>query len=104
MGIPARYVSGYLHHEPKNGEKPLPAASHAWGEAWVPTKGWCGFDPTNPVRVTPYHVKLGVGRDYRDVPPTKGVFLGPAREWVTVNVATHLVDPVPGKNGRLAGE
>jgi transglutaminase-like putative cysteine protease len=91
VGIPARYVSGYVHHEPTNGAAPVTAASHAWGEAWIPEHGWRGYDPTNPVEVTPLHVKVAVGRDYRDVPPTKGVFLGPATEWVNVDVATRLI-------------
>lgn len=93
MGIPARYVSGYVHHPRESGDLPVTEASHAWGEAWVPDKGWCGFDPTNPVSATPYHVKVGVGRDYRDVPPTKGVFLGPATERIVAEVATRLLDP-----------
>jgi transglutaminase-like putative cysteine protease len=95
IGIPARYVSGYVHRQPVNGDAPLTAASHAWGEAWIPGQGWRGYDPTNPVEVTPLHVKVAVGRDYRDVPPTKGVFLGPATEWVNVDVATRLVGQTP---------
>jgi transglutaminase-like putative cysteine protease len=91
LGIPARYVSGYVHHEPTNSARSA-AASHAWGEAWIPDAGWRGYDPTNPVGVTPFHVKVAVGRDYRDVPPTKGMFLGPATELIAVQVSTHLVE------------
>jgi transglutaminase-like putative cysteine protease len=97
LGIPARYVSGYVHHEPVNGADPATAASHAWGEAWIPGGGWRGYDPTNPLDVTPFHVKVAVGRDYRDVPPTKGMFLGPATEWVTVKVSTRLIDGNPAR-------
>jgi transglutaminase-like putative cysteine protease len=95
IGIPARYVSGYVHHEPSNDNGPVTAASHAWGEAWIPEKGWRGYDPTNPVAVTPMHVKVAVGRDYRDVPSTKGVFLGPAAEWVNFDVSTRLIGQPP---------
>src|SRR6266567_4251182 len=74
MAIPARYVSGYIHLP---GEK-VALASHAWGEAWVPGTGWIGFDATHPVRTTPHHVRLAVGRDYTDAAPTRGVYVGSA--------------------------
>jgi len=70
MDVPARYVSGYIHTP---GEKVV-AASHAWAEAWVPGRGWIGFDATHPVRTTPHHVRLAVGRDYTDAAPTRGVY------------------------------
>jgi transglutaminase-like putative cysteine protease len=75
MGVPARYVSGYLHTK-RNAEIGEAAAgeSHAWIEAW--TGGWWGFDPTNATEVTQRHVTVGVGRDYRDVPPLKGIYIG----------------------------
>jgi transglutaminase-like putative cysteine protease len=92
LGIPARYVSGYVHHKPANAAGPVAATSHAWGEAWIPGQGWLGYDPTNPMHVTPFHVKIAVGRDYRDVPPTKGVFLGPVTERIVVDVSTRLID------------
>jgi transglutaminase-like putative cysteine protease len=96
MGIAARYVSGYVHRDPATANgAPLVSASHAWGEAWVPGRGWCGYDPTNPLQVTPNHVKVAVGRDYRDVPPTKGVFLGPAFENVAVAVQTRELAALP---------
>lgn len=89
MSIPARYVSGDLHEPVDAGAY---EATHAWPEAWIPGRGWSGFDPTNPVRATPRHVKVAVGRDYRDVAPTKGVFLGPAVETVRVRVQTRLLE------------
>jgi len=87
VGIPARYVSGYIW----NGDGRQEQASHAWGEAWVPGQGWLAFDPTNYTpqsrgRAGEQHVRVAVGRDYRDVPPTRGVFRGAARETLSVEV------------------
>jgi transglutaminase-like putative cysteine protease len=75
MGIPSRYVSGYLHPKSKAaiGETDE-GQSHAWIEAWV--GGWSGYDPTNAIVVGEQHVSVGVGRDYGDVPPLKGVYSG----------------------------
>lgn len=75
MGIPSRYVSGYLH--PKAGAtigETVAGQSHAWIEAW--TGQWWGYDPTNNIAINEQHVSVGVGRDYADVPPLKGVFSG----------------------------
>jgi transglutaminase-like putative cysteine protease len=82
-GVPARYVSGYLHvEEPADGE----GAMHAWVEAYVPNAGWVGFDPTHGLLVDHHYVKVGVGQAYRDVPPTRGVFRGPREHAMTVRV------------------
>jgi len=86
MGVPARYVSGYIHDDRARGAV---AASHAWGEAWVPGKGWVGFDATHPVRVTEHHVRLAVGRDYSDAAPTRGIYVGSAASAMTVSVSTR---------------
>ena len=74
-GIPARYVSGYLHPKPDAavGEK-VKGQSHAWVEWWV--GGWEGYDPTNGVETGVRHVVVGRGREYGDVPPLKGVYAG----------------------------
>ncbi len=72
-GVPCRYVSGYLgpkEHGTVHGE------SHAWVECWFPGLGWRGFDPTNDTEVDERHVRVAVGRDYADVPPSRGVFRG----------------------------
>ncbi|MFE7718966.1 transglutaminase domain-containing protein [Nocardia rhizosphaerihabitans] len=75
MGIPSRYVSGYLHPKPGAGiGETVAGQSHAWVEAW--TGQWWGYDPTNNLAVNEQHVSVGVGRDYADVPPLKGVFSG----------------------------
>lgn len=87
MGVPARYVSGYIHFP---GEK-VSSASHAWAEAWVAGRGWIGFDATHPVRTTPHHVRLAVGRDYTDAAPTRGVYVGSASSAMAISVKTHEV-------------
>ncbi len=75
MGIPARYVSGYLH--PKHAAvvgKTVDGRSHAWVQAW--TGGWWNYDPTNDTEITEQYVTVGVGRDYTDVSPLKGIYSG----------------------------
>ena len=90
MGVPARYVSGYIHL-PKWGQKAT-TASHAWAEAWVSGRGWIGFDATHPVRTTPHHVRLAVGRDYTDAAPTRGVYVGSAASTMAISVRTRATD------------
>lgn len=75
-GVPSRYVSGYLFHRRQGKERSSPDATHAWMEAYLPSLGWVGFDPTNNIVVTDRHVRVAVGRDYADVPPTRGTFKG----------------------------
>lgn len=87
MGVPARYVSGYIH----SGVGRVGAgASHAWAEAYVPGKGWLGYDPTNPTRAGENHVRVAVGRDYMDASPTRGTYLGVAVETMKVTVSTRV--------------
>jgi transglutaminase-like putative cysteine protease len=86
MGVPARYVSGYLHFADDKGTT---TASHAWGEAWVPGKGWIGYDATRPVRTSEHHVRLAVGRDYTDAAPTRGIYVGSANSSMKVRVRTR---------------
>jgi transglutaminase-like putative cysteine protease len=73
MGVPARYVSGYLHprKDAAKGEV-VSGESHAWVEAWA--GDWWGFDPTNGVPAGERHVIVGRGRDYADVPPLRGIY------------------------------
>ncbi len=75
-GIPCRYVSGYLFHRPDSLDRSSDGATHAWVEALLPDLGWIGFDPTNNLIVGDRHIRVAVGRDYADVPPTRGVFKG----------------------------
>jgi transglutaminase-like putative cysteine protease len=75
LGIPARYVSGYLHpqQEAAIGET-IDGQSHAWVQAW--TGGWWSYDPTNDTEINEQYVSVGVGRNYSDVSPLKGIYSG----------------------------
>jgi transglutaminase-like putative cysteine protease len=88
MGVPARYVSGYIHSPRGSGVAP---ASHAWAEAWVPARGWVGYDATHPIRASDHHVRLAVGRDYSDAAPTRGIYIGSASGTMKVTVRTRVV-------------
>jgi transglutaminase-like putative cysteine protease len=88
MGVPARYVSGYIHAPRGSG---VGTASHAWAEAWVPSRGWVGYDATHPVRTSDHHVRLAVGRDYSDAAPTRGIYVGSATGTMEVTVRTRIV-------------
>jgi transglutaminase-like putative cysteine protease len=85
VGIPARYVSGYLHPKPDAaiGET-IAGESHAWIE-WF-CGDWRGFDPTNLIDIGDRHVTVGRGRDYNDVPPLRGVYAGPYGSQLFVKV------------------
>lgn len=95
VGIPCRYVSGYLFHRADAGDRSAEDATHAWVEAWLPTLGWCGFDPTNDMEVGGRHIRVAVGRDYADVPPTRGVLKGDGNSRMRVGVRVERVDPLP---------
>jgi transglutaminase-like putative cysteine protease len=86
VGIPARYVSGYLHPKPNAaiGET-VGGESHAWVE-WFCGDDWRGFDPTNRIDIGDRHVLVGRGRDYNDVPPLRGVYAGPFGSTLFVKV------------------
>ena len=75
MGVPCRYVSGYLLHQ-ERADRSSESATHAWLEALLPDVGWVGFDPTNNRLAEDRHIRVAIGRDYADVPPTRGVFRG----------------------------
>lgn len=89
IGIPARYVSGYLHPDPAAGLGVIVAGeSHAWVE-WY-QGGWFGYDPTNAQPAGEFHVVVGRGRDYHDVSPLRGVYAGPVGSELFVSVeVTH---------------
>lgn len=85
MGVPARYVSGYLlPRKDTEVKQTVQGESHAWIEAW--TGGWWGYDPTNDMEIGHQHVWVAVGRDYADVPPLKGIFSGQAASALDVKV------------------
>ncbi|MCB0918640.1 MAG: transglutaminase family protein [Actinobacteria bacterium] len=91
LRIPARYVSGYLHSEEPALGQTVVGESHAWIEVW--DGAWEGFDPTNNRSVGSAHVKVAAGRDYRDVPPLKGLYSGGGSEALGVTVEiTQLED------------
>ena len=88
LGIPARYVSGYLLTHPAPGKEKLIGAdaSHAWFSAYAGRLGWVDFDPTNNVIPGVEHITVAWGRDYADVTPINGVFVGGGFTQLTVSV------------------
>jgi transglutaminase-like putative cysteine protease len=88
LGIPARYISGYLETLPPPGEPHLVGAdaSHAWLAVYCPEVGWVPVDPTNNLVPQGTHIVLGWGRDYNDVSPIRGVILGGGQHTLTVHV------------------
>jgi transglutaminase-like putative cysteine protease len=86
LGVPARYVSGYLFHRSGTSDRSAVDATHAWVEALMPQLGWVGFDPTNNLLAGDRHIRAAIGRDYADVPPTHGVYKGRAESDLSVAV------------------
>jgi transglutaminase-like putative cysteine protease len=94
LGLPARYVSGYLLTQPPPGKPRLLGAdaSHAWFSVWAPPFGWVDLDPTNDIVVGESHVTSSWGRDYGDVAPVAGIILGGHDHVVDVGVDVIPVD------------
>jgi transglutaminase-like putative cysteine protease len=93
IGLPCRYVSGYIAPKPNDEISQLEAsATHAWVEVRLPTLGWVGLDPTHNAEADLRHVRVAVGRDYADLPPTRGVFKGGAGSTLTVAVDVNPAD------------
>ena len=88
--IPARYVSGYLFHREVSEFHIAADATHAWVEAWLPQLGWVGFDPTSNLLCGERHIRTAIGRDYHDVPPTKGIYKGGRGGQMLVGVSVEL--------------
>jgi transglutaminase-like putative cysteine protease len=84
--IPCRYVSGYLYHSTENAHPATDGATHAWVEALLPGLGWVGFDPTIDRLAGEQHIRTATGRDYADVPPTRGMMKGKAGTQLQVRV------------------
>ena len=91
LGVPARYVSGYLYDRSR---EDVPAAGHAWAAAWIDHLGWVGFDVSNRICTSDSHVSTAVGLDYDGAAPIRGMRVG-ANEGETLNVVVKVtrVDP-----------
>jgi transglutaminase-like putative cysteine protease len=92
LGTPARYCSGYIVPSDGSLSSRGAGASHAWAEVFTPSHGWRGFDPTNNLLANERYVKVAIGRDYRDVPPTRGTYRGAAAEDLQVEVKVCVLD------------
>jgi transglutaminase-like putative cysteine protease len=90
LGLPARYVSGYLYGPNSTGRD---AATHAWVDVHVDGRGWLALDPTHDLEQTANYVRLAIGRDYADVKPTHGVYTGNAAETLAVTVRVFRPEP-----------
>ncbi|UTD29961.1 transglutaminase family protein [Bradyrhizobium sp. WD16] len=102
LGLPAAYVSGYIRTIPPPGAQRLAGAdaSHAWVAVWCgPEIGWFGIDPTNAIDVGNDHIVLATGRDFSDVSPIYGVFLGSGAQALDV-----AVDVVPVEQGGIGDD
>jgi transglutaminase-like putative cysteine protease len=95
IGIPARYVSGYLYRGREDHDRSMPDASHAWVEVLLPYLNWVGLDPTNDLIAYNRHIRTAVGRDYADVPPTHGVFRGKTESELYVAVQVEASNEPP---------
>ena len=93
LGIPARYVSGLIHPDAERYRGFT--QTHAWCELYFPSAGWVGFDPANNCIIGANFVKVAVGRDFRDVPPNKGLYRGKADEKIEVRVQSEELPQIP---------
>jgi len=94
IGLPAKYMSGYIETLPTEGEEKLfgADASHAWFSVYIPNAGWMEFDPTNNIIPINQHILLGEGRDYNDISPLKGVVLSSGDSKLSVMVDVRKSD------------
>ena len=98
LGIPTRYVSGYVNH-------PGEIATHAWCQVWGGVGiGWVDVDPTRGEYPGDDYVVIAVGRDYSDIPPNRGIWTGHAEEAIAVSVNVDPVDRVPLEWNEWAGQ
>jgi transglutaminase-like putative cysteine protease len=96
LRIPCRYVSGYLFHSKVDHDRSPEGATHAWVEVFLPGPGWLALDPTNNLLGGERHIRIALGRDYADVPPTRGVYKGEAESELSVAVTVTPADaPLP---------
>lgn len=94
MGLPARYVSGYLETLAPAGKVKLMGvdASHAWISVFIPGMGWVDFDPTNNQLATEQYITIGWGRDYFDIIPLKGVIMSSSSHELKVSVDVRRLE------------
>jgi transglutaminase-like putative cysteine protease len=93
LSVPARYQCGYIYTGPKNPNQVQSEASHAWLQVYLPEVGWKGFDPTNGILTQTDHVRVAVGRNYRDATPTSGtIYVGGGPETLEVDVKVEPAD------------
>ncbi len=95
VGIPCRYVSGYLYQRESEHDRSAMDATHAWVEVFLPYLGWVGFDPTNNLLAHERHIRTALGRDYADVPPTHGIYRGRTKSELYVAVKVDAFDEPP---------
>jgi transglutaminase-like putative cysteine protease len=93
MGLPARYVSGYLYDSDKPADAIL--ASHAWAEVFLDGRGWLGLDPTHDRVTGPLYTRVAIGRDYADAAPVRGIYQGDAKETLEVRVRIRANEQTP---------
>ena len=93
LGLPARYVSGYIETIPAPGKEKLVGvdASHAWFSVFIPGSGWVDFDPTNNQLPGDQHITIGWGRDYADITPLRGVIMSSGRHELKVSVDVRRI-------------
>lgn len=94
MGLPARYVSGYIYEGPKSRRTGPAPSGHGWAEVYFPQIGWRGFDPLNGILACHTHVRVGQGRWYADAAPVIGRFIGMGVEQTTeTEIHVDMSDP-----------
>ena len=91
LGIPARYVCGYIYTGNNGNSRADSDATHAWVQLYIPNIGWKGFDPTNGVLPQTDHVRVAYGRHYRDTTPTAGTIYGAQAE-ETMHIDVEVTD------------
>jgi transglutaminase-like putative cysteine protease/predicted glutamine amidotransferase len=93
LGVPARYVCGYIYTGPKAANQAQGEASHAWVQVYLPEVGWKGFDPTNGLLTQTQHIRVAVGRNYVDATPTSGtIYVGGGAETLAVDVRVEAIE------------
>jgi len=105
LGLPARYVSGYILTHPPPGQRRMIGAdaSHAWVSVFISQLGWVDFDPTNRCLVQSEHITLGWGRDFSDVTPMRGIVLGGGKQELEVHVTVTPLDPATNAANNVHG-